>query len=183
MKKHFYLFMGLLLALIYAADAQTILKGTVLSKSDNQPIPGATIIANGSTSYGTASDVDGRFQLEVLTSSGTITVSFIGLQSQTVSYNGSQDLTILLEESFNNLEEVVLIGYGTAKRENLSTAIGSLDNVARAVDRPITSVQEMLQGNIAGVSVVSSGGDPSATPSVVIRGMGTLGNEQPLYVV
>lgn len=183
MKKHFYLFMGLLLALIYAADAQTILKGTVLSKSDNQPIPGATIIANGSTSYGTASDVDGRFQLEVPTSSGTITVSFIGLQSQTVSYNGSQDLTILLEESFNNLEEVVLIGYGTAKRENLSTAIGSLDNVARAVDRPITSVQEMLQGNIAGVSVVSSGGDPSATPSVVIRGMGTLGNEQPLYVV
>src|SRR5690554_515326 len=127
MKKHFYLLMGLLLVLIYPTEAQTLLKGTVLSKTDNQPIPGATVIANGSSAYGTATDVDGRFLLELPASSGTITVSFIGLQSQTVNYKGSQELTILLEESFNNLEEVVLIGYGTAKRENLSTSIGTLD--------------------------------------------------------
>ncbi|MDR7130059.1 TonB-linked SusC/RagA family outer membrane protein [Algoriphagus sp. 4150] len=163
--------------------AQHVLKGVVVGKTDKAPFPGATVIANGDTYKGTVTDANGEFTLNLTQESGEVTISFIGMETVTVPYQTSVLLTVELAEETSSLDEVVVIGYGTAKRSDLTTSVATLENVARTVDRPISSPQEMLQGQVAGVTVVSGSGDPGSTPSVIIRGRGTFNNEEPLYVV
>src|SRR5690606_22288 len=105
------------------------------------------------------------------------------MKTVTVPYDAAQFIKIELEEEISALNEIVVIGYGTSKRQDLTTSVSSLDNVSKAVDRPVSSAQAMLQGQMAGVTVVSNSGDPGATPSVMIRGRGTFNSEEPLYVV
>lgn len=163
--------------------AQHVLKGVVVGKSDQQPFPGATIIANGDFSKGTISEADGQFSINLVQEKGEVTISFIGMETVTLPYDVSQFLRVELEEETNSLNEVVVIGYGTAKRKDLTTSVASLNNVSKTVDRPISSPEAMLQGQVAGVTVVSNSGDPGSAPSVMIRGRGTFNNEAPLYVV
>jgi TonB-linked SusC/RagA family outer membrane protein len=163
--------------------AQHALKGEVIGKSDQQPFPGATVIANGNTNAGVITNADGQFSINVAQPTGQLTISFIGMQTITVAYDAAQFLRVELEEEISSLNEVVVIGYGTTKRQNLTTSVSSLDNIAKTVDRPLSSAQSMLQGQVAGVTVVSNSGDPGAAPSVMIRGRGTFNSEEPLYVV
>jgi TonB-linked SusC/RagA family outer membrane protein len=163
--------------------AQHVLKGEVVGKSDQQPFPGATVIANGNSSAGVITNADGQFTINLGQPTGQLTVSFIGMQTVTVSYDAARFIKIELEEEISSLNEIVVIGYGTSKRQDLTTSVSSLDNVSKAVDRPVSSAQAMLQGQMAGVTVVSNSGDPGATPTVMIRGRGTFNSEEPLYVV
>ncbi|MFD2036265.1 SusC/RagA family TonB-linked outer membrane protein [Belliella marina] len=183
MKFKFYIILFLCVFAGMELHAQHTIRGVVVSDSDKEPFIGATIIANGNTNRGAVSDIDGTFSLDVPSETGELTVSFIGMQTQIVKYNVAEFITITLSEMMNNLDEFMVIGYGTAKRADLTTSVGQLENVARTVDRPVSSVNQMLQGQIAGVSVVSGSGEPGSTPQVMIRGMGTLGDESPLYVV
>ncbi|GGZ42077.1 SusC/RagA family TonB-linked outer membrane protein [Echinicola pacifica] len=169
--------------LMVQANAQTTVRGLVLSKSDMNPVPGATIIPNGKPNQGTTTDVHGKFSIKVEANTGSLTVSFIGMDSQTIPYGGGAELTILLEESLNDLDEVVMIGYGTSKRENLTSSVSSVTGVDQISSRPVANLNDFLQGNVPGVTVMQQGGDPSQEGLVVIRGYGSLADERPLTVV
>lgn len=148
-----------------------------------QPLPGVTVLVKGTT-VGTATNSEGRFSLEVPNpEQAVLVVSFIGYEKQEVPLQSQRELTVTLAPAAQGLNEVVVIGYGTAKRENITTAVASLPNPEKLADRPVTNVQSMLQGNLAGVTVTQNGGDPTATPNVVIRGAGSINAEAPLYVV
>lgn len=158
-----------------------------ITDSRGEPLSGASIrVRELNRSYGT--DHEGRYSISVQPGTYTIEVSYIsyGTQRQAgvvVEEGRSVTVDISLEEEAGVLGEVVVVGYGTAKSSDLTTSVGQLGNVARTADRPLSSVHEMLQGQVAGVTVVSNGGDPGATPRVVIRGVGTFADESPLYVV
>lgn len=182
---------GLSLFVAVHAWAQSAkeLSGTILSQS-GKLLPGATIELldqQGKTIAKTSTNGNGDFRLHAdLEQKGyKIKVSMLGYNPYEAVLSPAKDkkIEIQLADSPSSLDEVVVIGYGQQKRGDLTTAVSSMSNVAKNAARPVTNTSEMLQGNIAGVTVLSSGGDPSAMPSVLIRGMGSLNNEQPLYVV
>ena len=182
MKKQFLLII-LCSFFCLGASAQTIIKGTVVSKIDGMPIPGATIIPNDESSKGTTTDFDGNFTVNVATNSGVITVSYIGYKSTTLKYVEGSHLNIEMEEEINALEEVLLIGYGSAKKGDITSAIAKVENIKTISSRPVTNFTDFLQGNLPGVTVLQQGGDPSAAGRIVIRGQGSLADESPLTVV
>ncbi|MBK1438848.1 TonB-dependent receptor [Parapedobacter sp. ISTM3] len=167
-------------------------RGTVMDNS-GMPLSGVTVAAlgaDGTQAATTATNTDGMFVLQGLQTGANYTIRFslIGYEVHemadfTVRPGDNNSILVRMAEQTSALDEVVVIGYGERQREDLTTAIASLPNVATNVARPLTNVSDILQGNIAGVTVVSGGGDPSSSPRVLIRGMGTLGSEQPLYVV
>ena len=174
------------------ARQQGQVRGTVMDHA-GIVLSGVTVVAidEAGAQVGSAStDETGLFVLHGLASGSRyhIRFSLLGYEPYEaagflVRQGDSNSLLVRLAEQTSALDEVVVIGYGEQSRNKLSTAIASLPNVSTNVDRPLTNIADMLQGNIAGVTVVSPGGDPSSSPRVVIRGMGTLNNEQPLYVV
>ncbi|UNY97914.1 TonB-dependent receptor [Zhouia spongiae] len=183
MKKH-YLFMLLLyVGMVSGVAAQTILKGTVVSKTDSAPVPGATVIANGQSQNGVATDFDGKFTLSVNEEEGTITVSSIGFKTIQLVYSGDQEFSLELEEEVSALDEVVLIGYGTAKKSDITSAISTVENIESISSRPVSTLSDFLQGNVPGVTVLQQGGDPSQNGRIVIRGYGSFADEAPLTVV
>ncbi|RZK50572.1 MAG: SusC/RagA family TonB-linked outer membrane protein, partial [Hymenobacter sp.] len=168
-------------ALAQNAAAQTV--GGLVTDATGQPLPGVTVLVKGTTT-GAATNAEGRFELRVANPAQAVLVlSFVGFEPQEVPVAGQASFTISLKPSAMDLSEVVVTGYGTTRRENLTTAVGSLPNPEKQANRPITNVESMLQGNVAGVTVLPQGGDPTATPQVVIRGAGSTSSEQPLYVV
>ncbi|WP_114749125.1 SusC/RagA family TonB-linked outer membrane protein [Pleomorphovibrio marinus] len=180
---HYLLFIIPLLCLVLNVQAQTrSVSGQVLSEEDNEPIPGVSVLLKG-TGTGTATDLEGRYSLSVTGDNPVLVFSFVGLESKEVEVGNQSTLDVSLRPDMGQLSEVVVVGYGTAKRQDLTTSVGKLENVQRTVDRPISSAQDMLQGQIAGVTVVANSGQPNETPRVVIRGAGTFSDESPLYVV
>ncbi|HSI78671.1 MAG TPA: carboxypeptidase-like regulatory domain-containing protein [Lunatimonas sp.] len=183
MKKNYYLLMFLCWIAVSVAYGQTrTVRGQALSEEDNSPIPGVSVLVKG-TGSGTATDIDGNYTVSISSDNAILVFSFVGLESKEVEVGNQSVINVSLKADIGQLGEVVVVGYGTTRRSDLTTSIGSLENVKGTVDRPISSVQDMLQGQVAGVTVVSGSGDPGATPRVVIRGVGTFGNESPLYVV
>lgn len=168
---------------VSGAIAQTVLTGTVTSKADGAPVPGATVIPNNDSGKGTSTDFDGQFTVEVSQRSGVITITSIGFKTVELSYDGSANLTIELEEELNSLDEIVLIGYGSSKKGDITSAIATVENVETISSRPVANVSDFLQGNLPGVTISQNGGDPSSDASIVIRGLGTLSGQSPLYVV
>ncbi len=181
--KKINVFIVLCLFSFVGAMAQTIVKGTVVSKEDGVPIAGATLIPNGKTSNGVATDFDGNFELNVSLEKGTIKITYLGYKELEVSYSGNQTLSIALEEEASALDEVVLIGYGSSKKGDLTSAISTVSNVESIASRPVSNLTDFLQGNVPGVTVMQQGGDPTSGASIVIRGYGSINSESPLTVV
>lgn len=153
----------------------------VVTDNLGEPIIGANILVKGTT-IGSITDFDGNFALEV-PEDAVLVVSYIGYLSQEVQVNSLNFVKVSLQEDAKTLDEVVVIGYGKMKKGDLSAAVGTVANVDKLLDRPITSPEEMLQGQIPGVTITSNGGHPDAKPSIMIRGMGSRSDEEPLYVV
>lgn len=152
---------------------------------DNQgdPVIGATVAVKG-TGKGTVTDYDGNFKLEGVSNSDVITISYIGFGTAEFSANSPALSLVTLQEDTKLLEEVVVLGYGAnARKQDLSAAVGVLNNTDELVVRPVSSTEGMLQGQLAGVTVQSNGGDPTSTPSVVIRGQGSQNGDNVLWVV
>ena len=104
--------------------------------------------------------------------------------TQSIPINGKTTFNIILEEDTQKLDEVVVLGYGAGQRkQDLSASVGVLNNTEDLVARPVTSTESMLQGQLAGVTVQANGGDPTATPSIVIRGQGSQNGDNVLWVV
>ena len=156
---------------------QKILQGFVTDENGN-PLPGATILIKGSTN-GTTTDFDGNFSLDV-NEGDILEISYIGYNSVEILYSNQESIEINLVLSATELDDVVLIGYGSVSKKELT---GSAANAENIENRAVTKVEEALQGNVSGVTVVSNGGDPTSTPIVKIRGVGTTSPESPLWVV
>lgn len=146
-----------------------------------ESLPGVTVLVRGTT-VGTATNVDGGYLLENVPDNATLIFSFVGYTSQEVPLNGRTTVDIRLQEDIQKLSEVVVVGYGTQKRTDVTGSVASISG-AEIKSLPVTNVQEALQGRMAGVEVVKSSGAPDATASILIRGVSSLNNAPPLYII
>ncbi|WP_010663019.1 SusC/RagA family TonB-linked outer membrane protein [Marinilabilia salmonicolor] len=180
LKKEALTFVVFFLCFSVSILAQNVrITGTV-NDNTGQPLPGVNIIVEG-TSTGTITDVDGNYSLEA-PSDGALVFNFIGFASQTVPIDGRSEIDVVLEQSDISLSEVVVVGYGTQKRENLTGAVTDI-RAERMENKPVSSLTSALQGEAAGVSIVNSGG-PGQEPVIQIRGVGSVNlSSAPLYVV
>ena len=154
----------------------------VVVDAQGQPVPGASVIVKG-TATGTMTDINGQFSISVR-SGATLEISCLGYA--TVEAAAKANLRIVLQEDSEYLDDVVVVGYGTQKKANLTGAVSTVD-VSKTLDSKSTSsVGKALQGAVPGLTILNTSGDINAEPSIVIRGIGTLSNEgssTPLYVV
>lgn len=187
------IFLGIQFLLAEPLYAQTssriVVRGTVVDDF-NEPIPGVNIVPSSDPLNGTISNSNGKYLIEVETND-VLTFSFIGFKIIKAPVNGRSEINIALETEFTTLDEVVLVGYGTAKRANIVGSISSID-VDELEDFPVTSITSMLDGKMAGVSVNPSQptGRPGTPSRINIRGDNTYGlagevpkESDPLYVV
>lgn len=145
------------------------------------PIPGATVAVKG-THKGTITDTNGNYTINEVPGDAVIVFSFVGMKTQETAIAGQRILNISLAEETIGIEEVVAIGYGTQKRQDLTGAISSVS--ASQIEKvPVTTVSQALQGRMSGVQITNNDGAPGAGVSVLIRGVGSFGNNSPLYVV
>jgi len=180
--KHFLVLIGLLLCSISATLAQQNVAGKV-TDANGEPLIGATILATG-TSTGVIADVNGVFSLENLPASvSSIEVSYTGYKKQTISLTGVNYYDIILEISEELLDDVVVIGYGTASRKELTGSVSKVNG--ETISRlPVTGLDQALQGQAAGVFVTTSSGTPGSSVALRIRGIASItGSSQPLYVI
>lgn len=169
----------LLIAAPAAALAQAQVNGTVVD-SQNEPIIGATIVEKGNTSNATISDIDGNFTLKVAAGK-KIVVSYVGMVSQEVT--AGQNLKIVLQEDASTMDEVVVIGYTSKARRDLTGSVGSVSG-AKLAAVPVASAAEALQGKIAGVQVTTVDGQPGADINIRVRGATSVTqSNEPLYIV
>lgn len=169
------------LSLSAGAYAQQISVGGIVKDQMGEPVIGANVIVKG-TSNGVITDIDGKFALSAA-KNDILIISFVGFMSQEIPVTG-KDLMVTLKEDTGLLDEVVVLGYGAnARKQDLSAAVGVLSNTDDLTVRPVSSTESLLQGQLAGVTVQSNGGDPTSTPSIVIRGQGSQNGDNVLWVV
>lgn len=164
-------------------QSQQTVTGTVLSATDNMPLPGATVLVKGTTN-GASTDFDGKFTLDVSNSASTLVVSYVGYQTKEVAIT-SGAMTILLTVDENLLDEVVVVGYGTQRKSDIVNAVAKAD-MQKAILTPTSDVNEQLRGRIAGLQVDVGGGTlrPGGTSDIIFRGRGSIeGNVSAIYVV
>lgn len=164
-----------------SVSAQT---GTVtgnITDSEGFPVIGASVVVKGTTN-GVISDMDGNYSLSNISNGTVLLFSFVGLESQEVKYNGQSVINIVMKTSSVLLDEVVAIGYEVKKKSVVTGAISSLNSKEMLKARP-TNVVNALNGRVSGVNVVTNSGQPGSAPKLVIRGVGTNGNSNPLYVI
>jgi TonB-linked SusC/RagA family outer membrane protein len=160
---------------------QILISGNV-SDSNGNPLPGASVVEVG-TSNGTNTDFDGNFKLAVDNESATLEVSFIGFTTQKVIANANADVNVVLAFDVAGLDEVVLTGYGSQNKRDITSSISVLDLDGTA-EKANTDVGQLLQSRSAGVRVVQNNGEPGGSPQIFVRGISSLsGNTQPLYVI
>ncbi|WP_345158945.1 TonB-dependent receptor [Pontibacter saemangeumensis] len=154
--------------------------GKVVSSSGDA-LPGVTVLLKGTT-RGTATGADGTFSIEVPEQAGTLVFSFVGSTSVERAFTGPTTMNVTLEDDTKALQEVVVVGYGTQKKEAVTGAISSVSS-KEISELPVPSVAQAMQGRVAGVTVVNTG-TPGTAPVVRIRGVGSVNfNSEPLYVV
>ncbi len=165
----------------FAQDTRTI-TGTVTSADDSMPLPGVNIVVEG-TSYATVTDFDGNFQLEVPGDDATLVVSYVGFLTKNVAVGSQSIFTISLETDVQSLNEVVVVGYGTVKKSDLTGAVGTIGSES-LTERNITNPVESLQGLVPGVQVSNSTGRIGDGFNITIRGQNSIGGGgDPLFVV
>lgn len=153
----------------------------VIVDQKGEPVIGANVMLKG-TATGSITDINGEFVLANVPQSAALVVSYIGYLTKEVPVGQQQSLKIVLMEDLQALDEVVVIGYGTMKKSDITGAIASVDKdkIAR---QPVANVSSALQGLATGVSVTSNSGSPGSASTIRIRGVGTVNDAEPLYVV
>ena len=163
-----------------AVNAQITVSGTV--SDSNGPIPGVNIIVKG-TKTSTVSNFDGTYTLQSVPANSILVFSFIGYKTHEVSVNNKTKIDALLEENLNDLKEVVVVGYGTVKRADLTGAVSTVSSTAIS-QSVATTIDQVLQGRAAGVQIQQNSGTPGGSSSVRIRGISSItGSNEPIYVI
>jgi tonB-linked outer membrane protein, susC/ragA family len=171
------------LAAVYAQNIQ--IKGTVVSGTDNEPLPGVNVVVKGNTSTGTITDFNGTFTLSA-PADAILSISYIGFKSQEIAVKGHKDIKIVLQEDSETLDEVVVVGYGVQKKSVVTASIAKVSADDLASTAPVR-MDNALKGLASGVIVTSSSGQPGAAAQIRVRGVGTIRTENgaadPLYIV
>lgn len=162
-----------------SAQQQREINGTIKDEG-GMPVPGANVFVAG-TNIGTATDFNGNFTLNVPIDTKTLSVTFIGFKRAEIDIDGKTQISISLQEDTNMLEQIVVVGYGTEKRENITAAISTVDP-QEIKSLPKANVTEMLQGRMPGVQVMSDN-RPGGGTSIRVRGFSTINNNDPLVVI
>ena len=178
------LFATLLLLCNLMVNAQIKVTGTVYSEQNRETLIGATIIIEG-TETGTITDLDGKFSIVCSTLPANIKVSYMGMDSKVVTVKSQNDLPlkIYLEETQNEIDEVVVIGYGTVKKSDLTGSVTSMKG-SDVSNSHMLSLDQAMAGKMAGVNITNTSGEPGAGISIQIRGTGSINSDsEPLYVI
>ena len=169
--------------LFFAASlsAQTV-KGTVIDNT-GEPVIGASVFEQGVQSNGVATDIDGNFTLTLKGNSKKLKISYIGMKTQVVNVAGKSTVSVKLEDESNSLNDVVVIGYGTVKKKDLTGSVSSISSKEIA-NVPVSNVSEAMTGKLAGVNITTTEGSPDADVKIRVRGGGSLSQDNsPLYIV
>jgi TonB-linked SusC/RagA family outer membrane protein len=157
------------------------IEGTVKDAATGQPLPGVNIVIKG-TAQGASTDFDGNFTLSNVPVNSVLVVSYLGFKTKEITVTNDDRLEILLEEDAESLSEIVVIGYGTQTKKEVTGAVSVVASETIDELKP-TRVEQALQGQVAGVNVTSASGSPGAGVSINIRGISTNGNNAPLILV
>ena len=164
--------------------SETLLERTIsgtITDETGQGLPGASVYLEGTTS-GTVTDVEGKYTLNVPDQGGVLIISFVGYQSERIVIGSQNVIDVSLTPDIQALTEVVVIGYGTREKKDVTGAIATVDQ--EAIDKTQGLTAELaMQGRMAGVFVSNPGGDPTSRPDIRIRGVGSFNNNDPLYVI
>ena len=155
---------------IYAQNQQ--ITGRVLDKG-NEPIIGASVLVKGTTN-GTITDLDGNFRLSNVAKDATIQISYIGYKTQEFKLDGKTHFPIILDEDTQTLDEVVVVGYGVQRKSDLTGAVASVKAADALKGTPVSDITNALQGRLAGVSIMSSSGQPGSSATIRVRGSNSL---------
>lgn len=180
--KRIVLIISLLLFCKLSLLAQVInISGNVIFKNDKLPLPGVSVTVEN-TSIGTITDVNGNYSISVPQSAESLLFSFIGMKPQKVLIDGRTIINIELEEEFIEIDEVVTIGYGVQKKSDLTGSVSSISS--DDIDAlPVMSVDQAMQGKATGVQITQNSGAPGSDVMIRVRGIGTVNNSNPLYVI
>ena len=176
-----YYTIALLLLLSEALSAQVSVSGRITGAADGQPLIGATVAIEG-TSGGAISDIEGQFRLTAPSSEYVLVFSYTGMISKKEKIGSRSVIDVVLDENNALINEVVVVGYGSQKRSNISGAVSTV-TAAEIAELPVLRVEQALQGRTAGVQVTQNSGSPGSPLTVRIRGTGTINNSDPLYIV
>lgn len=164
-----------------SVSAQTI-KGTVIDNT-GEPIIGASVFEDKVANNGAVTDIDGNFTLELKGNSKKIKVSYIGMKTQTIDVAGKSSVNVTLEDDSNTLNDVVVIGYGTVRKKDLTGSVSSIGE-KQIANIPVSNVSEAMTGKLAGVNITTTEGSPDADIKIRVRGGGSLSQDNsPLYIV
>ena len=162
------------------AQSRTV-AGTVKDNANADLIPGVSVVVKG-TSTGTITDAEGKFSIEVGSDQDVLVFSFVGYAKQEVTVGGRSVIEVNLESDLTTLDEVVVVGYGEQKKSVVTGAISSV-KAEELASMPITRVEQALQGRVSGVTIATNSGQPGSAATIRVRGITTLGNNNPLWVV
>ena len=161
-------------------DLQQTITGNVVDDT-GVPLPGATVLEKG-TSNGTQTDFDGNFSIAVSDPNAILVISYIGFESQEIAINGQTTINVMLQASASALDEVVVVGYGTKTKREITGAISTISEGV-ITEQTVTGFDQSMVGRVAGVQVSQRSGSPGGSTNIRIRGIGTPGNNEPLYVI
>lgn len=175
------LFILFFLQFTFMVAQEVDVKGTVVSSEDNMPLPGVSIIIKGKTT-GTTTDFDGNFNLKKVSLGETLVLSYLGFSTKTVTVNSNANLIIKLDPSNEELDEIIVTGYTSQKKTDITGAVSvvDMDGVNKQTEpNPIKA----MQGRLPGVNISTDGSPSGGNTKINIRGIGTLNNTDPLYVI
>lgn len=180
-KKYYFILIGILFYLPMLGQQTETIKGVVKDTKTGMPLPGVTVLIKNTTK-GTSTDLDGNYTIKT-DSKGILQFSYIGYKTIESTINGKTTINISLDEEGNQLDEIVVVGYGTSKRRDLTGSVASVssEEITRA---PVANAAQALQGKLPGVNVVAQDGRPGANISIRVRGGGSISqSNEPLYIV
>jgi TonB-dependent starch-binding outer membrane protein SusC len=184
MKRLLQVILSVCLLLMYfsALAQERTITGRITSAEDGGSLPGVNILIKGTT-IGTVSDVDGRYSISVPASGTTLVFTFIGLKAQEIQIDSRSTIDVQMQQDFTQLSEVIVTGYQTIKKSELSGSVGTVSGNS-IQNLPIPSVDRAIQGRIPGVQINASNGIPGGNTQVRIRGVGSVsGSNEPLYII
>jgi len=165
----------------FQAMGQRIIRGTVTGSDTGETLPGVNVLIKGTT-RGTVTDINGAYQVEVRPGDQSLVFSFIGYDNQEIAIGTADVIQVMLQISSTQLEEFVVIGYGTVRKSDLTGAVSSL-KAEDIVKITALHPEKALQGKVTGVQIITTSGAPGAGAAVRVRGVGTFNNSSPIYVV
>jgi len=174
-------FIFMIIGTLSVSAANYPVKGTVIDEKTNTALIGVSVLVEG-TSVGTITDVNGSFSIEAPSSNSVLIFSYIGYTAQKIKLNGQSNFKIILSEDAKNLDEIIVVGYGVQKKSVVTAAISRVTAEDLSKTTP-SRIEDALKGKISGVQITQSSGQPGSDSKVRIRGIGTINNSDPLYIV